>query len=74
MFKLMGFWPRDVVGDHPGCAFDLPSGLSMLLYPQICLDRDEMVGNLGEVVLGPGWDGLRAVLDVLLRGRMWNFG
>lgn len=59
VFKLMGFWPHDVEEDYPGYAFDLPSELCMLLYPQVCLDLDEMVNNLEEIVLGPGWDSLR---------------
>jgi hypothetical protein len=68
VLKLMGFWPHDVEEDYPGYAFDLPSGLGMLLFPQICLDRDEMMDNLEELVLGPGWDRLMR-LEVIARGR-----
>lgn len=70
VFKLMGFWPHDVEHNYPGYAFDLPSDLGLLLYPQlqISLDRGEMVQNLEEVVLGPGWDRLMR-LEVIARGR-----
>lgn len=70
VFQLMGFWPHDVRGGYLGCAFDLPSELAMLLYPQICLDRDEMAENLEKVVLCPGWDCLYKLEDMLdVRGR-----
>ncbi|ROV94184.1 hypothetical protein VSDG_05707 [Cytospora chrysosperma] len=68
VLKLTGFWPHGVEEDYPGYAFDLPSGLGMLLFPQICLDRDEMMENLEELVLGPGRDRLMR-LEVIARGR-----
>lgn len=67
VLKLTGFWPHGVGEDYPGYAFDLPSGLGMLLFPQICLDRDEMMENLEELVLGPGRDRL-VRLEVIARG------
>lgn len=66
VFQLMGYWPRDVARDSPVYAWDLPTDLAFLLYyPEGGIWVEELVGNLREVVLEPGWACLRRLEGIL---------
>ncbi|KAH8754116.1 hypothetical protein F5883DRAFT_187039 [Diaporthe sp. PMI_573] len=59
IFRLMGFWPHDIEHDLEAWAFGLPEDLTRLLYPQCGrFDHEEMAFNLDEVIIGPVWDRL----------------
>lgn len=59
VFRLTGFWARDIEHDLEAWAFGLPENLIRLLYPQCGrFDHEQMAINLDEVIMGPAWDRL----------------
>jgi hypothetical protein len=67
VFRLTGFWPRDVENDREAWAFGLPEDLTRLLYPQCnTFSHAEMASNLEKVIIGPTCDKLVKLKKMVL--------